>query len=45
MKNFNINISQLLIPDLNINIEKDNYIELLTHEGYQLKWKQIEEIF
>ena len=37
MKNFNINISQLLIPDLNFNIEKENYIELLTHEGYQLK--------
>ena len=37
IKNFNINISQLLIPDLNFNIEKDNYIELLTHEGYQLK--------
>ena len=35
--NSNIDISELLIPDLNFNIEKDNYMELLTHEGYQLK--------
>ena len=35
--NSNIDISELLIPDLNFNIEKENYIEILTHEGYQLK--------
>ncbi len=32
-----INMAKLLIPDLNFNLEKDKYIELLTHEGYQLK--------
>ena len=32
-----IDMAELLIPDLNFNIEKDNYMELLTHEGYQLK--------
>ena len=37
INNINTNISQLLIPDLNLNIEKDNYMEVLTHEGYQLK--------
>ena len=35
--NSSIDISELLIPDLNFNIIKDNYIEILTHEGYQLK--------
>ncbi len=37
LDNFNTNIYQLLIPDLNFNIEKNNYMDLLTHEGYQLK--------
>ena len=32
-----INMAELLIPDLNFNLEKDKYMELLTHEGYQLK--------
>ncbi len=32
-----IGMAELLIPDLNFSIEKDNYLELLTHEGYQLK--------
>ena len=32
-----VEMSELLIPDLNFNIEKDKYMELLTHEGYQLK--------
>ncbi len=37
INNSGIDIAELLIPDLNFNIEKDNYMELLTHEGYQLK--------
>ena len=39
INNSGIDMAELLIPDLNFNIEKDNYMELLTHEGYQLKWK------
>ncbi len=37
INNSGIEMAELLIPDLNFNIEKDNYMELLTHEGYQLK--------
>ena len=37
LNDFGVNISQLLIPDLNFNIKTENYIDLLTHEGYQLK--------
>ena len=37
VNNSGIEMAELLIPDLNFNIEKDNYMELLTHEGYQLK--------
>ena len=37
LKRFNISLSQLLIPDLNLNIEDHNYLDLLVHEGYQLK--------
>ena len=32
-----LNISELLIPDLDFKIERNNYMEILTHEGYQLK--------
>ena len=32
-----INLSNLLLPDLNLNIDNFNYLKLLTHEGYQLK--------
>ena len=35
--NLNFNLSELLLPDLNLNIDNTNYLEL-THEGYQLKW-------
>ena len=32
-----ISLSDLLLPDLNLNIDNFNYLKLLTHEGYQLK--------
>ena len=37
LSNFKINLSELLLPDLNLNIDNINYLQLLTHEGYQLK--------
>ena len=40
LKNINemkISLSDLLLPDLNLNIDNFNYLKLLTHEGYQLK--------
>ena len=33
----NINLSDILLPDLELNIKNEDYINLLTHEGYQLK--------
>ena len=41
----NINLSDILLPDLDLNIKNEDYINLLTHEGYQLKWLKIEESF
>ena len=35
--NQNIKDDFYIVPNLSFNIEKDNYMELLTHEGYQLK--------
>ena len=37
ISNLNFNLSELLLPDLNLNIDNTNYLKLLTHEGYQLK--------
>ena len=36
ISDLNFNLSQLLLPDLNLNIDNKNYLQLLTHEGYQL---------
>ena len=38
LNDININLSGLLLPDLNLEIDNNNYLNLLTHEGYQLKW-------
>ena len=37
LNDININLSELLLPDLNLEIDNNNYLNLLTHEGYQLK--------
>ena len=37
LNDININLSGLLLPDLNLDIDNNNYLNLLTHEGYQLK--------
>ncbi len=37
ISNFNFNLSELLLPDLNLNIDNTKYLQILTHEGYQLK--------
>ena len=37
LKNSNLNLSELLLPDLNLMIVNNNYLTLLIHEGYQLK--------
>ncbi len=35
--NIEFNISELFIPELNLKIDNENYLSVLTHEGYQLK--------
>ncbi len=37
LENINVNLSELLLPDLNLKIDNKNYLTLFTHEGYQLK--------
>ena len=37
LKNSNLNLSELLLPDLNLMIDNNNYLTLFIHEGYQLK--------
>ena len=37
LNDISINLSGLLLPDLNLEIDNNNYLNLLTHEGYQLK--------
>ena len=32
-----ITLSDLLLPDLNLNIDNKNFIKILKHEGFQLK--------
>lgn len=32
-----LSLSELLIPDLNLPISNDDYMDILTYEGYQLK--------
>lgn len=36
-ESMDMSLSELLIPDLNLNISNDNYIDILSYEGYQLK--------
>ena len=36
-KSMNMTLSELLIPDLNIPISDEDYMNILTYEGYQLK--------
>lgn len=37
LRNSDITLSELLLPDLNLNINNKNFIKILKHEGYQLK--------
>ena len=32
-----MDLSELLVPDLSLSISDDNYMDILTYEGYQLK--------
>ena len=35
--NIDLKLSDMLIPDLDLNIKNEDYINILSHEGYQLK--------
>lgn len=35
--NIDVKLSDMLIPDLDLNIRNEDYINILSHEGYQLK--------
>ena len=35
--NNDVMLSDILLPDLDLNIENEDYINILSHEGYQLK--------
>ena len=35
--NIDIKLSDILLPDLDLNIRNENYVNILSHEGYQLK--------
>ena len=37
LNKINVNLSELLLPDLSLKIDNNNYLKLLNHEGYQLK--------
>ena len=37
LKSINVDLSELLLPDLNLKIDNRNYLALFNHEGYQLK--------
>jgi len=43
--NNDVMLSDILLPDLDLNIENEDYINILSHEGYQLKWFKEEESF
>ena len=43
--NIDVKLSDMLIPDLDLNIRNEDYINILSHEGYQLKWFKEEESF
>jgi len=35
--NIDVKLSDILLPDLDLNIRNEDYVNILSHEGYQLK--------
>ena len=45
INDINVKLSDMLLPDLDLDFKNEDYVKVLNHEGYQLKWFKVEENF